>query len=113
MGRKNRNVDQRHNQVSKRGVFSRGAVVQPHSPTWHPSLETPVEPDGRCGGRPDGKYRYVGEDKAEAALKQAQRRRQWQNNPHAESRYYECKKCTLAGDDAPAFHLTSKNYDDE
>lgn len=88
-------------QVSKRGVFSRGAVTAGSAPTWHPDLETPVEADGRCGGRPDGKLRFLTEDIADAALKQAQRRRNWQNNPHREERFYECSNCG-------AYHLTSE-----
>lgn len=113
MPRRNGNIGRgRNGQVSKRTYFSRGAVVQPKSPTWHPSMEIPVEPVGRCGGRPDGKFRYLGEEMAQAALKQAQRRRQWQNNPHAETRYYVCPTCTVAGE-PDAYHLTSKDYDNE
>lgn len=112
MPRKNRSVKPTRNQVSKREVFSRGAIVQSGAPTWRPDMETQVEPVGRCGGRPDGKFRYLGEDMADAALKQAQRRRKWQNNPHAETRFYACTSCSVAGEPT-AYHLTSKDYDSE
>jgi hypothetical protein len=99
--RNGKSATRRTPQVSKRAVFSRGAVTGTGAPTWHPDMETPVEADGRCGGRPAGKLRYVTEETAEAALKQAQRRRGWQNNPHRETRFYRCTNCE-------AYHLTSE-----
>jgi hypothetical protein len=112
MPRRKRNAVNTRAQVSKRGVFSRGVIVTTDLPTWRPDLEAQVEPAGRCGGRPNGKFRYLGEDVADQALKQAQRRRKWQNNPHMETRYYACSMCSVAGEPA-AYHLTSKDYGDE
>jgi hypothetical protein len=103
-----RNQRREGGQVSKRTFSSRGAIVNGDGLHWRPDLEKLVEPSGRCGGRPDGKLRFVGEDVADAALKQAQRRRNWQNNPHAEKRYYWCSKCST--DLEQSYHLTSADY---
>jgi hypothetical protein len=103
-----RNNARRSGQVSKRRVASRDVTVGAKAPRWRPELEEMVQPSGRCEGRPDGKLRFVGEDVADAALAQAQRRRSWQNNPHAEKRHYLCPKCSTL--DEPAYHLTSVDY---
>jgi len=99
----------------RRGMFSRGVKVSDgNNPAnrWRPSVEEMVQPSGRCGGTPAGKLRFLGEETAQAALEQAQRKRRWQNSDHVEKRFYPCRKCSVEGQPI-SYHLTSEEYNDE
>jgi len=94
-------------QVSKRrGVFLRGAaintgpklVIQPGSLVT--KRTTVVDFDGRCGGRPNGKKRYVGWARAQAALKEVRRIRRDADSATAETTAYLCPQ------GCGAYHLT-------
>lgn len=89
-------------QVSKRrGVVARD-VAQTNKGLPFVQKEKTIRADGRCLSAPDGKLGFKTEEKAKAALAQAQSRRLWQNTKHVEKRYYPCPKCGM-------FHLTSQD----
>ena len=96
-------------QVSKRrGVFLRGAaintgpkrVIQPG--TLVVKRTTVVEFDGRCGGRPNGKKRYVGYQRAKDALREIRRIRRDADSSTAETTIYPC----TSGCEKGVYHLT-------
>jgi hypothetical protein len=64
--------------------------------------EQMVIPDGRCPGR-GRKLRYLTEDKADAALADAQRNRAFADARYVENRYYPCPIPGCNG-----YHLTSR-----
>lgn len=94
-------------QVSKRrGVFLRGAaintgpklVIQPGSLVTKRTTVVPF--DGRCGGRPNGKKRYVGYQRAKEALEEIRRIRRDSDSATAETTFYWCPL------NCGAYHLT-------
>lgn len=109
MSRKNGNV-RRSNARGRlpRRVKGEGrppkSLVQPRI-----ELETMVIPDGKCFFRSKyGKAIFFGEEKAQAALKQAQAMRRRSGSGHMEKRFYSCPEGGCGG-----FHLTSRDeYDD-
>jgi hypothetical protein len=94
-------------QVSKRrGVFLRDAtintgpklIIQPGVLVAQRSASVPF--DGRCGGRPNGKKRYVGWQRASDALDEIRRIRRENDSSTAETSFYLCT------DKCGAYHLT-------
>lgn len=111
MGRKNNNV-RRSNDRGRLQRRQRGErpikAVGPTAPLGG-DLSKIILPDGQCTAfsiRP--KARFATEEKAAAALRQAQKVRARQGSTHVEKRFYPCPEGGCGG-----FHLTSREAYDE
>lgn len=110
MGRKNSKVRKANSKgrLARRGQREefRG-LSNPEQPRV--KLESLVLPDGKCprpGRRP--KARFLTEEKAKRALRQAQLQRSRVGSGHVEKRYYKCPEEGCGG-----YHLTSRETYEE
>ena len=104
MGRKNDRVRSRRT----RREFRQGAGVRnPDLGVPRPPVERSIIPDGRCPGRRP-KARFATQEKAEAALRQAQQNRTRIGSPWVEKRVYPCPLPECGG-----WHLSSREAFDE
>ena len=103
MGRKNSKVRSRRTRREYRGE-------QVRNPDYNIPRVQPTDmviPDGKCPGRAR-KPRFATEEKAKAALKQAQLNRARIGSTWVEKRYYPCPVTGCNG-----FHLSSRDEFDE
>ena len=110
MSRKNNNV-RRRNAKGRLDRRERGSGRRPVPQQPRVRVEEMILPDGQCmfqsPRRP--KARFDTEQKAAAALRQAQRQRARTGSGHVEKRYYRCPQGGCGG-----FHLTSRDaFDDD
>jgi len=110
MGRKNSRVREKNRRGYKARKGQREefhGVAMPQQPRIR--VDMLVMPDGACprpGRRP--KARFLTEEKAAQALKQAQQQRARIGSGHVEKRYYACPEVGCGG-----YHLTSRETYEE
>lgn len=109
MGRKNSKV----RRANDRGRMARRQRDERNAPP--PKMEQPrvkveqiIIPDGSCSFYARPKARFATEEKAAAALKQAQQQRARTGSTHVEKRYYPCPEGGCGG-----YHLSSREAFDE
>lgn len=109
MGRSNKAARGRNVRLDRRAKGERRLVIKDQSIPRTPVDEL-VLPDGMCMANPrKPKAYFLGEDKAQRALEQAQRARARMGSGHVEKRYYRCDHPVRP---CGGFHLTSReDYD--